>query len=483
MAEEAPSFAANLISALRSEMEGSIKSLLKKGKKSRKDFPSSPSDSASVSSQAEKSSSSDSSDSDTGGKPCFPVEDTDALLKAIRTTMGLQEERAAKTLEDVMFGGLQERKKRTFPVNAKIQALIEKEWKEPEKSGALPSASKRRYPFEYKDTEVWDKVPKIDAAVSRSSKRSALPLEDAGVLRDPLDKKADSYLRHAWEVTAGGLKPAIAGTCTARSLMIWLQQLEEKLASRVPREKILSDMYLLHGAAAFLADTSADSMRLTARAASLSNAARRALWLKGCPGDLQSKAKLCSLPCDGRFLFGKNLDDILEKAGDKKKGFPRFPMDQRRQPFRRGRFNRGRPPADRRRWEDKRKNQGLCLVEAPPPQKSHHNDAGIPVGGRLALFFQAWEKISNTWILSILKEGLKIPFIRQPKPVVVITPIRKLTEEQLALETEILSLIDKRVLSEVPRLQEGKGFYSPLFLIKKPDQSFSTIINLRCLNL
>ncbi|CAJ0919619.1 unnamed protein product [Ranitomeya imitator] len=66
-----------------------------------------------------------------GGRLCFPVEDTDKLLKAIRTTMGLKEEKAAKSLEDVMFERLEEKKKRTFPVNTKVQALINREWRRP----------------------------------------------------------------------------------------------------------------------------------------------------------------------------------------------------------------------------------------------------------------------------------------------------------------------------------------------------------------
>ncbi|CAJ0966409.1 unnamed protein product [Ranitomeya imitator] len=89
-----------------------------------------------------------------------------------------------------MFGGLEEKRKRTFPVNAKIKALIDKEWKKSEKMGSLPSSSKRRYPFEDKDSESWEKIPKIDGAVAKCLKRSSLPLEDSGVLKDPLDKKA-----------------------------------------------------------------------------------------------------------------------------------------------------------------------------------------------------------------------------------------------------------------------------------------------------
>ncbi|CAJ0930442.1 unnamed protein product [Ranitomeya imitator] len=158
--------------------------------------------------------------------------------------MGLKDEKAAKSLEDIMFGGLEEKRKRTFPVNSRIKALIEKEWRKPEESGNLPSASKRRYPFEDKDSETWDKVPKIDGVVARSSKKLSLPLEDSGVLRDPLDKKADGFLRHTWEATAGGLKPAIAGTCVSRSLIVWLQQIEEQLKSKAPRDEILTNLTL-----------------------------------------------------------------------------------------------------------------------------------------------------------------------------------------------------------------------------------------------
>lgn len=40
----------------------------------------------------------------------------------------------------------------------------------------------------------------------------------------------------------------------------------------------------------------------------------------------------------------------------------------------------------------------------------------------------------------------------------------------------------KRVLVRVPKSEEGRGFYSSLFLVKKPNGSFRTIINLKPLN-
>ncbi|CAJ0967008.1 unnamed protein product [Ranitomeya imitator] len=84
------------------------------------------------------------------------------------------------------------------------------------------------------------KVPKVDAAVASTSKAGALPLEDVGLLKDPSDRKADMYLKKVWESTAGAFKPAISSTCTARSVMVWISQLEEQLKSKVPRDKMLN---------------------------------------------------------------------------------------------------------------------------------------------------------------------------------------------------------------------------------------------------
>ncbi|XP_069586967.1 uncharacterized protein [Ranitomeya imitator] len=178
--EETPDFASSLRAIIRAEVQDSVKAALKKkGSKHPEPVSASevsPSDEEgqeeplSPCSSSPKSSDS-SSDSDVGGRPCFLTENTDKLVKAVRASMGLKDEKAAKSLEDIMFGGLEEKRKRTFPVNSRIKALIEKEWRKPEKSGNLPSASKRRYPFEDKDSETWDKVPKIDGAVARSSKK------------------------------------------------------------------------------------------------------------------------------------------------------------------------------------------------------------------------------------------------------------------------------------------------------------------------
>ncbi|CAJ0968901.1 unnamed protein product [Ranitomeya imitator] len=57
----------------------------------------------------------------------------------------------------------------------------------------------RRYPFSDEELNSWSKVPKVDAAVASTSKQSVLPVEDSGVLPDPLDRKAESLLKRSWE--------------------------------------------------------------------------------------------------------------------------------------------------------------------------------------------------------------------------------------------------------------------------------------------
>ncbi|XP_069610839.1 zinc finger protein 850-like [Ranitomeya imitator] len=56
-----------------------------------------------------------SSSSDEEGHSCFPVESVDNLVKAVRGTMGITDAKEARTTQEVMFSGLSQRKRRTFP--------------------------------------------------------------------------------------------------------------------------------------------------------------------------------------------------------------------------------------------------------------------------------------------------------------------------------------------------------------------------------
>ncbi|CAJ0958113.1 unnamed protein product [Ranitomeya imitator] len=349
---------ANLRDMIRLEVRESLRSLSQaEGSKHRTLLDSNSSEEEREENTYLSSPLSSSSDEESG-RFCLPLDKIDKVVKSVRGTMGIEEPKSQPSKQELMFSGLDRKKHRSFPVNEKIQDLILREWKKPEKKGALPPALKRRYPFDDPVVDTWDKAPKLDAAVAKASKKASLPFEDMGTLKDPLDRKADIFLKGTWEMAAGSLRPAVAATCTARSLMVWLDQLESQLKDGASRDTILKALPTIQNAAAFLSDASVDLVRMAARAAGLSNAARRALWLKCWSGDIQSRTKLCAIPCEGQYLFGPTLDELLEKAGDDKKKFPNLYSSYRR-PFNRRRFGRGKkrgssPTRESFRWEDRR---------------------------------------------------------------------------------------------------------------------------------
>ncbi|CAJ0955135.1 unnamed protein product [Ranitomeya imitator] len=63
-------------------------------------------------------------------------------------------------------------------------------------------------------------------------------------------------------------------------------------------------------------------------------------------------------------------------------------------------------------------------------------------------------------------------FHTRPHNQFVVTPQRKSEVEQLSIQKEVLSLLEKKVIQEVPQQEETTGFYSPLLLRTKPDGTF-----------
>ncbi|XP_069589857.1 uncharacterized protein [Ranitomeya imitator] len=130
----------------------------------------------------------------------------------------------------------------------------------------------------------------------------------------------------------------------------------------------------------------------------------------------------------------------------------------------------------------KRKVRTLMLQHLPQEEEGIIVNNDLPVGGRLNYFYAQWAKItSSNWVLGIINSGLKLEFRERPSEFYILTAPDSL-DQQKALEKEVQMLRRKKVIVEVPKHQQGKGFYSPLFLISKPDGSFRTIINLRRLN-
>ncbi|CAJ0936871.1 unnamed protein product [Ranitomeya imitator] len=255
-------------------------------------------------------------------KYLFSSENTDILLKAVRSTMKIEDSSEPLSVQDEMFGGLRTRRNRVFPVNNHITAMIMEEWEDVGKKISSPRDFKYRLPFDPEETKVWESVPKIDIPVAKVTRKTAIPFEDSSGLKDPMDKRSEDLLKKAWESSAAIMKTNIAATSVARSMSLWVDEMESHIKNRTPREEILKSFSVLKMATDFMADASAESVRFAARNNALSNAARRALWLRSWTGDTQSKNKLCSIPFSGSHVFGPVLDELLEKASDKKKGFP-----------------------------------------------------------------------------------------------------------------------------------------------------------------
>ena len=112
-----------------------------------------------------------------------------------------------------------------------------------------------------------------------------------------------------------------------------------------------------------------------------------------------------------------------------------------------------------------------------PPLSLSRKD--LPVGGRLAHFQNRWGEITeDSWVLSVVRKGYKIPFIC--KPPLSPTPIFLQQTESLSLEEEVNKLLLKGAVEKIE--PEGPGFYSRIFLVPKKNGKLRLIIDLSRLN-
>ena len=105
----------------------------------------------------------------------------------------------------------------------------------------------------------------------------------------------------------------------------------------------------------------------------------------------------------------------------------------------------------------------------------------IPVGGRLAHFVEQWEELTdNKWVLSIVRNRLKIPF--KSVPPLSVVPIKLSQSSSPLLREEIAELLKKWAVERV-RNPETPGFYSRIFLVQKKNGKLRPVIDLSLLNL
>ncbi|KAM4028388.1 heterogeneous nuclear ribonucleoproteins A2/B1 isoform 1-T1 [Anomaloglossus baeobatrachus] len=408
----------------------------------------------------------------------FHSEELGDLIGAVRSTMGLEEVQSLPSIQDKMFAGLKSVKQLGFPVHANVLDIVSQEWEFPERR--VRSDLKRRFPLEPSGLH-WE-VPRVDVQVARVAKQTALPFEDTSQLKDQMDRKVEGLMKRSWEASSSSIQANIASTCVSRSLIRWLDQLEAHISQGTPREELLESLPLLKKATCFLADTSVESVRLAARTSVLSNSARRALWLKAWSGDSTSKMRLCSLPFKGDLVFGPALDDILDKATDRK-ALP-DPRPNRKRSFRPSMPQASQPRGKGKtgRWSYP-KGRGRNILIPPHQQRPQQDKVTRPGwGGRLSAFLPQWQSITTCqWVLKIISDGLLIEFLSPPLPGLRVTALTS-PGSQALLYTKIIELVHSGVVSPVPSREEGVGHYSRLFLVKKPSGDVRIIINLKRLN-
>lgn len=122
------------------------------------------------------------------------------------------------------------------------------------KGSFIPKAIKRRYPFDEEDSANCNSIPKVDVPIAKVTKHTSLPFEDASQLKDPMDSKAENLIKKIWEAALALLRPGVAATCVARTLNVWLDQLEYHLQNKTSRDQILESLPLLKMVTCFLAD-------------------------------------------------------------------------------------------------------------------------------------------------------------------------------------------------------------------------------------
>ncbi|XP_040192193.1 uncharacterized protein LOC120926392 [Rana temporaria] len=220
-----------------------------------------------------------------------------------------------------------------------------------------------------------EEISTQDAPLAQISKQSDLSFEDTGNLKDPMDRRAETSLCRAWEANAAALSPALASACIARNANSWISKLMEHVSQGSDSKGILESLQLIGSAVAYLADTSVETVRSTAKTGALLNSARRAVWVKMWNGDLASKNRLCGLPFEGSLLFGTGLDQALTRSSEKGVRFPTKPRQNKKKFFRgpqggfggKNRSSEKKPPYNRRWGAGKEKQKGGILFSNPKP--------------------------------------------------------------------------------------------------------------------
>ncbi|XP_041420125.1 uncharacterized protein LOC121394150 isoform X2 [Xenopus laevis] len=249
--------------------------------------------------------------------PAATPEIAKRLLREMMQTLEIKDETTVLSKADRLLG-VHKKSKLTFPIFHSITQAIETEWSQPDRRIALTQRFFKTYPVPEEHQKKWDKAPKVDSAVARLSRYTALPAEEAA-FKDPLDRRMESILKKSYTQAAAMLRPAAASAGLARTAKHWAQE----LARHPPetKQQLQGEVERLSTAIAFLADASMEVTKLAAKTTANVVVARRALWLRHWTGDTASKLRLLSLKFTGDSLFGPDLKQIISEVTGGKSTF------------------------------------------------------------------------------------------------------------------------------------------------------------------
>lgn len=94
------------------------------------------------------------------------------------------------------------------------------------------------------------------------------------------------------------------------------------------------------------------------------------------------------------------------------------------------------------------------------------------MGGRLKGFLPQWDITSNEFVLHIIRRSYALDFHIDPPSKFLVTKLPRDSEKARALPLLIGEMVDQDVLMPVPVPEQGDGFYSHMFVIKKPPGKF-----------
>ena len=101
----------------------------------------------------------------------------------------------------------------------------------------------------------------------------------------------------------------------------------------------------------------------------------------------------------------------------------------------------------------------------------------------LSLNLPAWAACgASPWVMRTISKGYKLQFARIPPTFKEVIFSHASGQAALVLQEEILSLLSKRAIREVPREKIREGFYSRYFLVPKRRGGLRPILDLRALN-